>query len=150
YDNSTSSFVGPDPGNSWYQAFPILGLVADGNPSPTEVAGAATALRALQQVDGGWSYDTAYPYSDPSSTAIAMEALIASGAPASDSAIVAAKNWLKANQDGAGGWFDANDTAYAIQGLLAIGENLAADWSQAGITPYEALQAYQNADGAFF
>jgi hypothetical protein len=39
--------------------------------------------------------------------------------------------------------------AYAIQGLLAAGEDLTADWLKAGRSPFGALAAAQKSDGPF-
>ncbi|MCK4449682.1 MAG: hypothetical protein KAX26_03735, partial [Anaerolineae bacterium] len=45
---------------------------------------------------------------------------------------------------------NANSTAYAMQGLLAAGEDLLADkWLKDGHSPYDALAAFQKPDGPF-
>ena len=137
------------PTNTWHQAFAILGLAAAGETIPST---ATQTLLNLQQSDGGWKYDlspSAWNTTTPDSTGLAMEALIAAGVPASSTQIVSATAFLRAKQDAQGGWGNANSTAYAMQGLLAAGEDLIADWSVGGHSPYDALAAYQKPDGPF-
>ncbi|NNJ09891.1 hypothetical protein EKD04_006085 [Chloroflexales bacterium ZM16-3] len=120
------------------QSFAILGLAAAGRPIP---ANAVTSLRGFQDADGTWgtSIDT---------TGLALQALRAAGVSAADPAIVKAIAYLRAQQDALGGWDNPNSTAFAIQGLLAAGEDLA-NWRKAGRSPYEALALYQKPDGPF-
>ncbi len=135
------------PTNTWHQAFAILGLTAAGETSPIS---ATQTLIGLQQPDGGWSYDLAFVWTSPDNTGLALQALIAAGVPVSDTSIVSGTLFLRNQQDAKGGWSNANSTAYAMQGLLAAGENLVADWSSAaGHSPYEALIADQKIDGPF-
>jgi hypothetical protein len=148
YYSSTNQAYG-DKTNTWQQSLAILGLAAD---SQTIHAEAVTTLEGLQQTDGGWKYDLTpgdWNVSAPDNTGLALQALIAAGVPATDSHIVNGKNFLRAKQDAAAGWSDANDTAYAMQGLLAAGEDLAANWSVGGHTPFNALASYQKSDGPF-
>ena len=149
YDNPTAGAYG-DATNTWYQSFAILGLAAAGQPIPPA---AVTTLEGLQQAgDGGWKYDLSpFPgnVSAPDSTGLALQALIAAKVPNTDAHIINGKKFLRANQDGAGGWSDANDTAYAMQGLLAAGEDLVANWSVGGHSPFNALESYQKSDGPF-
>lgn len=137
------------PTNTWHQAFAILGLAAAGEtPPPT----ATQTLINLQQPDGGWKYDLSgspWNTTTPDSTGLAMQALIAAGVPPTDTALLKAIAFLAAQQDAQGGWGNANSTAYAMQGLLAAGEDLIANWSVGGHSPYNALAAYQKPDGPF-
>ena len=138
------------PTNTWHQAFAILGLAAAGEPIPIS---ATRTLTSLQQPDGGWKYNlSSNPWNTttPDNTGLAIQALIAAGVPPSDPSIVRGLDYLRDQQDEMGGWDNANSTAYAIQGLLAAGENLIADWSSSdGHSPYDALAAYQKPDGPF-
>jgi hypothetical protein len=134
--------------NTWDQAFAVLGLAAAGETLPLS---ATQALTSLQQADGGWKYDLG-PYSavsDPDSTGLAMQALAAAGLPADHPSLAAAKAYLRLQQDGQAGWGSANSTAFAIQGLLAAGEDVRRDWRVQGRTPLAALAAYQKSDGPF-
>ncbi len=139
------------PTDTYQQAFPILGLVAAEAPLP---AGVTTTLAALQQAEGGWS--DPYGFTGAEHTGIVMQALLAGGVQASDPAIVSATQYL-AGQQTDGGWgswgtVNANSTAYALQGLLAAGEDLgsaASVWRQGSRDPYGALASFQKSDGPF-
>jgi len=152
----TSTYYSPTlgafgvPTNTWHQAFAILGLVAAGETIPVS---ATQTLTGLQQSDGGWKYDLSpapWNTTTPDSTGLALQALIAAGVPPSDTSVVSGTAFLRSQQDAQGGWSNANSTAYAMQGLLAAGEDLIADWSSDdGHSPYDALAAYQKPDGPF-
>ncbi len=148
YSPTVEAFAG-DPGNSWHQSLAILGLRAAGEPLPE---GTLQTLRDLQQPDGGWKYDLNpwSPESDPDSTGLAMQALVAAGAPPTATSLVSATAYLRAERDAEGGWSSANSTALAIQGLLAAGADLGAPaWQVGGRGPLAALEGYQKPDGAF-
>jgi squalene cyclase len=135
--------------NTWHQAYAILGLQAAGEEAPPE---AVDTLRTLQHEDGGWSYDgePGAQESDPKSTALAMQALIAAG-EAPPSLIQDAISFLHDVQDSYGGWGNASSTAFAIQGLLSAGVELTGeDWLVDEHSPFNALAAYQKADGPFY
>jgi hypothetical protein len=135
--------------NTYFQAFPILGLTAAGETIP---GNARQTLLDLQQPDGGWKYDlteSTWNTTTPDNTGIALQALVAAGVPLNDASIISATNYLRTQQDETGGWGNANSTAYAIQGLLAIGEDLESDWLKNSHSPYEAIASYQKVDGPF-
>jgi hypothetical protein len=135
--------------NTFFQAFPILGLSAAGETIPGNVK---QTIIDLQQPDGGWKYDlaeSAWNTTTPDNTGVALQALVAAGVPLNDSSIISATNYLRNQQDEFGGWGNANSTAYAIQGLLAIGEDLEKDWLRNGHSPYETLASFQKIDGPF-
>jgi hypothetical protein len=135
--------------NTYFQAFPILGLIAAGETVP---GNARQTLLELQQPDGGWKYDlaeSAWNTTTPDNTGIALQALVAAGVPLNDSSIVSATNYLRTTQDETGGWGNPNSTAYAIQGLLAIGEDLEKDWLKNSHSPSDALSSFQKVDGPF-
>jgi len=146
YDLSVGAFGVPT--NTWHQSFAILGLAAAGESIPVS---ATSSLLSLQQPDGGWKYDlspTPWNTTTPDSTGLAMQALVAAGFPPTDTHILSAVVYLRSAQDTSGGWGNANSTAYALQGLLAAGQDLTA-WRVGGRTPREALLAYQKTDGPF-
>ncbi len=105
-------------------AFGVLALRAAGAAVP---AGAVPWLLRQQNRDGGFSFATAGSESDIDDTGAALEALgAAGGAPAG--AVGRAVGYLRAqqNSDGglpqqSGGPSNAQSTAWAIQGLVAVG-----------------------------
>ncbi|GAB4522624.1 MAG: hypothetical protein Fur0018_04570 [Anaerolineales bacterium] len=136
------------PTNTWHQSFAILGLAAAGEPIPVS---ATQNLLALQQPDGGWKYDLSPAFwntTAPDNTGLALQALMAAGLPLTDTHLLSATAYLHNTQDPLGGWGNANSTAFALQGLLAAGEDLHA-WRLNGYTPFQALFAYQKMDGPF-
>jgi len=143
YDETTQSFG--DPGNTWYQALPILGLSAVGGETP---AGAIATLVSLQQEDGGWEYASGFG-SWPDSTSLAIQALLAAGVLPKDPIIESAVGYLHDMQLEDGGWGDSSTTAYVIMALNALGES-AADWRTAAAgDPLTSLMSYQKANGSF-
>lgn len=135
--------------NTWHQAWGILGWAATGNEVPTATV---EHLLGLQQPDGGWKYDLSsgwWATTAPDHTALAMQAALAAGVPPTSTEIIGAVDYMRRTQDANGGWGDANTTAYAMQGLLAAGEDLRADWQVDGRSPYQALAALQKPDGPF-
>ncbi len=134
-----------DTQDTWAQCWAIMGLVAAGEDVP---AGAVDNLRALQADKGNWT--DAWGYSAPDSTGLALQALSAAGLSTEDPAVAAGVAYLSETQDARGGWENANSTAAAIQGLLAVGEDvLASPWLENGSGPFEALASFQKADGPF-
>lgn len=142
--------------DTYQQVFPILGLTAANVPLP---AGVTTTLATLQRADGGWKLDlgpSPFNLTGPDHTGIAMQALLAGGGKVSDPVMISATQYL-ADQQLEGGWgswgtVNANSTAYAMQGLLAAGEDLgsaASAWRQDGRGPYDALTSFQKPDGPF-
>jgi len=148
----TSTWYSPTLGafgvstNTYHQAFAILGLAAAGETIPVS---ATQTLTGLQQPNGGWSYDLGYVWTTPDNTGLVLQALIAAGVPTTDASVVNGISFLRNQQSAQGGWGDANTTAFAMQGLLAAGEDLVTDWLKDGRSPYEALVADQKIDGPF-
>ena len=136
------------PTNTYHQAFAILGLAA-ANESAAIPVSATQTLIDLQQPDGGWSFDLGFVWTTPDNTGLALQALAAAGVPPTHTAIVSGVAYLRSQQDAMGGWGNANSTAYAIQGLLAVGEDVTTDWVKNGRSPYEALIVDQKSDGPF-
>lgn len=147
YDPDTGAYASDD----FSQSIAMIGLACTGHPVE---ARAIDALRATQvETDGGWGFGGG---SDPDTTAVAIQALVATGVPATDPALVQALAYVKASQGNDGGWgFDpsesnASSTAYVVQALIALGEDpQAAAWEKGGVTPLEYLLSEQNADGSF-
>lgn len=131
------------------QSIAMIGLACTGVPAPST---AIRALREAQLADGGWGFGG---FSDADTTAIALQALAASGVPARDASITKAIGYLRANQAADGGWgysgeSNASSTAFAIQGLLAAGEDVeSATYTKGKATPVTFLLGQQNADGSF-
>lgn len=142
--------------NAGFSAWGMLGAAAVGEEVP---ASAVEALLAQQSEDGGWEWQAGFG-ADTNTTALAIQALIAAGYPADADEITAALAFLKIAQNETGGFVydpktpeygaDANSTAYAIQALLAAGEDPAgAAWTVNGFTPIRFLMGLQLADGSF-
>ena len=128
----------------------ILAEASLGRPVP---AAAVAHLSSLQEPGGGWEFCCAFG-ADTNTTALAVRALIASGASPADSRVVNALAFLAAHQppDGgieyqAGFGSDPNSTAFAIQALVAAGANIdtGGPWDKGGgNTPLASLLAAQN------
>lgn len=138
------------PTNTWHQAFSMLGLAAAGESIPVN---ATRTLTGLQNADGSWT--DPWGFDKPGSTGLALQSLAAAGVPITDSSIISGVAALQNEQNVVGSWNafgapSANSTAYAMQGLLAAGENLEdAKWLKDGRSPYNALSDLQKADGPF-
>lgn len=140
YDQSTGAFAEDD----FSQAVAILGLACTGNNVPSM---ALDPLRANQVDDGGWGFGGA---SDPDTTAIVLQAILAAGVPASDEDVAAALLYLTNSQNDDAGWgyegeSNASSTAFVIQALLAAGQ----DPTQGSINPVAYLVSTQQPDGSF-
>jgi len=139
------------------QAWAILALLAAGQPVPE--AGQAI-LRGYQQENDGWEAGPGWG-TDTNTTALAVQALIAAGAPAGSDTILAARDHLLDQQNDDGGFpytkpspwgtdSDADSTAYVIQALMAMGEDPAEEvWTRDGSDPVTALLRFQIESGAF-
>ena len=146
FDPATGRHAADDFG----QALIVIALVAAGAEPP---AAALDALRAGQLEDGGWGFGET---SSIDATAIVVQALIAAGADATDSAVADAIAYLGASQLEDGGWgFDgvsnANTTAFAVQALIAVGiDPEGGAYARAdGATPVSYLLGQQLEDGSF-
>ncbi len=145
--------------------FAVVALLAAGENVDQEIIRDGIGyIVSHQNGDGGFSYSTA-GISDTDTTCAAIQALILakgkgySGPSDLDAASMNAKDFLKQaqNDDGGfpyskGGMFpDSNSatTSWAIQALIAMGEDLS-DWKTAdGATPYHFLLGLQKEDGSF-
>lgn len=145
YDASKGTYASDD----FSQSIAMLGLACTGNTVPSA---ALSALKATQLSDGGWGFGGS---SDPDTTAIAMQALLAGGVAKDDPAITKATTWIKTNQLPDGGWgfapeSNTSSTAYVVQALFAAGQSIDIPiYILPGASPRTYLLSQQNADGSF-
>jgi hypothetical protein len=139
----------------WDQSWALLGLAASDDELP---AASAAYLADAAAAGGGWGFSPDATAADADSTGLALQALMATGAPVTPTAVAEAIGWLKGMQGSDGGWghdpnepSNVNSTAYAVQGLLAAGEDPTAPrWTTAGgANPVTYLLATQDPDGRF-
>lgn len=151
-----SETLGAYAADAGFNAWGMLGAAALGEAIPSS---AVDALRSQQQDDGGWEWQVGFG-ADSNTTAIAIQALIAAGEPVTSATLTDALAFLKSAQVDSGGFVydpkaaeygaDGNSTAYAIQALLAAGEDPTGEpWSVNGLTPVRFLLGLQLADGSF-
>jgi len=146
--DSATGLYGSGPFDS---TLAILALHAAGRAIPAQ---AADGLLAYRLADGSFSFsgDKTPGAGDSNTTALAVQALVASGRTDDTSPSIA---YFRATQNPDSGWTyqkpsefgeatDANSTALVMQALLAAGEQ-AAEWGD----PVQALLALQLASGAF-
>ena len=145
-DAATGKYAADD----FSQSIAMLGLACTGNTVP---ANAAAALKATQLADGGWGFGGT---SDADTTAIVIQALLASGTPKTDTAVAKAITYLKTSIQPDGGWgydpiaSNASSTAFALQALIAAGEDVnIPQYIRPGPSPVTFLLSQQNADGSF-
>jgi hypothetical protein len=137
--------------DAFSQSLAILGSACTGNAVPS---GALAALRSDRIAGAGWGFGGA---SDPDTTALGIQALIAAGSPVVDAAVQEALAYLRSIQGADGGWgFDpagpsnTSSTAFVLQSLLAAGEPVdAAAYAKNGVTPVQFLLGQQAGDGSF-
>jgi hypothetical protein len=140
------------------QAWALIALAAARQPIP---GAAVDALKAYQQPQGAWESAPGLGI-DTHTTALAIQALAAASVPASDPAIQNALTFYQSQQLDDGGFpyinpnphggtiTDAHSTAYAIQALIAAGQNPRADpWLESGGDPLSRLLTLQLPDGGF-
>jgi hypothetical protein len=154
YYSETSGVYGVGAGR---QAWAILGTVA---LSETVPAQATQYLRDLAQTNGGWAWQPGFG-TDTNTTALALQALIATGEPLSSTWVTQGLAYLKSAQNADGGFSydpdspastasDANSTTYVLQALLAAGQDPAAsEWSKGQNNPILFLLSLQLPDGSF-
>lgn len=150
FDAESAAFADTNGGHAWG----ILGTLA---MSQTLPAGAVETLVAAQDAGGGWEWQPGFG-PDSNTTALAMQALVAAGEPVTATAVVSGLAYLRSVQQEDGGFAydavgdfgsDANSTAYAVQAIVAAGEDPAgASWSVDGATPIGFLLSLQLEDGA--
>ena len=126
-------------------ALAILALVSCGEKSQTTnnmIRNATSYIESKQNVtDDGWGRRE----SDAGTTSLAIQALIAAESPFN---LTSALNYLEKAQEGDGGFSDVESTAYAIQAIIAAGEN-PLDYTKNGKNPMDYLLSLQQRDGSF-
>ena len=132
------------------QAIIMLALTVVGEPVPVS---APKALVAGQFADGGWGFGDE---GDADSTAIVVQALIATGSQPDDAAIAAAIAFLDGIQAEDGGWgfggdSNANSTAFVVQALVAVAIDPEGPQftTASGANPIAYLLSQQQVDGSF-
>ncbi|MEX1997578.1 MAG: prenyltransferase/squalene oxidase repeat-containing protein [Candidatus Andersenbacteria bacterium] len=127
--------------------FGVLALLAAGEPvSGNPIAATVQTILTKQTANGSWvGIDI---------TAAATQALQAyqrqGGEHNVQEALERARHYLQLNQDQYGGFGENSaSTAWALQAIIALGEN-PNDWQNTtGATPWHALLRYQSATGGF-
>jgi hypothetical protein len=152
YYSPTIGALHPDAGRL---AWGILGTLALDQAIPAD---SVAYLNDLALPEGGWEWSPGWGR-DTNSTALAIQALIAADTPVTATTIVSGLAYLRLAQTDAGGFSydpgadfsamaDANSTAYAVQALVAAGENpLGEEWQKAEGNPLDFLLAQQDATG---
>ncbi len=116
-------------------------------------AASVTAVRAAQQANGGWGFvgDPTADDIDNDTTALAVEALVGSGALPSDPAVRAALGFLAHNHQANGAWQsfgedDPNSTAMAILAITAAGYDVRTPCWRDAVAPALAGTPYTSPD----
>ncbi len=167
---STSAFPGASPMSKLLHAqesdgsfeglvnittFAIFALRAAGRPAGDPVVRAASRwLQAQQNSDGGFGFAGRGASEDVDDTAAALQAVIDAGAQRSP-VVARTVAFLRhaQNPDGgypqqAGGESNAQSTSWAIQGLLAAGQNLSAVKREGSRSPLEYLESLVAPNGS--
>lgn len=143
-------------GGAGAQSWGILGTRALSQSVPTAVV---DYLKSIINADGGWGWSLGD--SDTNGTALAIQALVASGESISSSEVVSGLAYLKMTQNSDGGFpydpastistaSDTNSTSYAIQAIQAAGQDpLTGTWRISSTHPISYLLGMQLTDGSF-
>ncbi|HEY4686631.1 MAG TPA: prenyltransferase/squalene oxidase repeat-containing protein [Candidatus Subteraquimicrobiales bacterium] len=144
--------------------FGVLALLAAGeNPDQEVVLSSAKYILDHQQKDGSFSYSAKDTGGDVDDTAAAIQALaLAKGKSINLNltlTLESAKSFLAFSQNDDGGFpyskgdsfNDSNSasTSWAIQALIAMGEDPQSRVKQGGLNPYHFLLSLQKEDGSF-
>ncbi|MEA2574984.1 MAG: hypothetical protein QOH93_2282, partial [Chloroflexia bacterium] len=135
-------------------AFAMLGLHAAGQTIPPA---AVEFLKSTQTPEGGWGFsgDTAAGSADTNTTAVVLQALVATGAPKTDPNVVKrAVTYLDSQQNADGGFpyqkvggpdseSDVNSSAYVAQAMLSLINTTMADQA------LDFIVSVQKPSGAF-
>jgi energy-coupling factor transport system substrate-specific component len=135
-------------------AFAILALRAAGYPAQsTAVRGAAHWLQRQQDGDGGFGFGARGDGSDVDDTAAVVQAIAAAGTRGAVLARASTFLVRAQNRDGGypqqpGGQSNAQSTAWAIQGLIAAGRNVASVTREGSRSPLGYLRSLLAPDGS--
>ncbi len=133
----------------------LYSILAKRLPSVCGVAppAAVATVRAGQQANGGWSFtgDPSGTDVDIDTSALAVQALVAGGAGATDPDVHEALVFLSNNQQATGAWQsfgadDPNSTALAMLGITAAGYDVTSPCWRDTATPTKAGTAYSRPD----
>ena len=160
YDPATGRYGG---GATFTQSLAILALVGAAVPAFPVPTAATDALRAAQDSDGSWNYlgtKDASAGGDTNSTAIAIQALVASGSAPTAPALSSALAYLHLQQQpdagfpyqaGVGTTSDPDSDALVIEALRSVGQDpSSSSWTKGPATPWSNLLGFQDtASGGF-
>jgi hypothetical protein len=151
FSATLGTYVDQSGPNSWA----ILGAVAVSESVPTS---AINGLRAGILPEGGWEWAPGWG-ADTNSTALAIQALIATGDPITSTAVLSGLAYLSSTQNADGGFpyaagpeagSDTNSTAYVVQSIIAAGQDPAGPtWTISNSNPISYLLSMQLANGSF-
>jgi len=129
---------------------------------PVVLEQAASAVKANQHTDGGWTWEKAAgnpealaKASEPDMTGAAIAALCTSGVPNTDAAVVNARKYLASKLNKTTGAIESvfgvntDTTAWAVQGLKACGIDPQEGEFEATKTPLDFLISQQVKGGGF-
>jgi prenyltransferase beta subunit len=150
YNPTTGAFV--SNGYGWWQALAMMGWQASGETIPVT---ATNFLKGTANADGGWGYPGWG--SDPDTTGMVLQGLIAGGEPVTATSVISALAYLAETQDESGGFINmgipnANSTSLAVLGLLAADEDpVGPAWTTAisNSHPISYLLDVQLSNGSF-
>jgi len=140
-----------------YQAWGILGTAALSDTVPVS---AVESLRLNQQANGGWELFVGFG-SDTNTTALALQALIATGEPLTSTSVVSGLTYLQGAQNDDGGFpyspdspygtqSDVNSTSYVVQAIVAAGQDpVTGTWVISDANPIGYLLDMQLPSGSF-
>ncbi len=154
-----SAFYSPTLGafsqESGPNAWAILGSLALSQSVPSP---AVQTLKSAARPAGGWEWSPGWG-ADTNATALALQALIATGESISSSTIISGLDFLKSAQNSDGGFAydpastarasDANSTSYVVQALIAAGQDpTGSRWTISTTNPIRYLLKSQLPDGS--
>jgi hypothetical protein len=138
--------------------FAVFALVPIGEPAPqTAIGPAADWIESIQLPGGGWAWNAASTRDEVDMTGAAIQALVAAGRGRND-AVEEGVAYLRRAQNDDGGFpeFPGNpesnvaSTAWAVQGIWAVGEN-PEDWHSGpepqAKEPLGYMESMQQPDG---
>ena len=156
-----SDYYSPTTGtyneNMGFHIWGVLGAMADGDV----IADASIqAILDGPMDDGGWEWQEGFG-SDTNTTAIAIQALVSAGESVTSTEIISGLAFIRSAQNDDGGITydpnssfgtdsDTNSTAYAVQAIIAAGQDPAGvTWAKSDMTPIDYLLGMQLEDGSF-
>lgn len=139
----------------------LMAVIAAGVPQDSPMVTSTVAfIEANQGFDGGWSWGTPdhlwYGGSDTDDTAAALMALVAAGGASDPTIVDNALDYMHFTQGPNGGFlYDPSgtenlaSTVWAVDALVAVGEDpTASEWTT-GANPIDFIMDYNKEDGSF-